>query len=290
MPATTEATKEVTVTKGPSLLATMAERYGTTPAQMNNALLGTVLKGENGQKPTQEQYIAFMIVANQYELNPFTREIHAFIKAGSLVPIVGVDGWVRLVNRQAEYDGCDFEDIFDKNGELIAVKCSMHTRTRQHPTCITEYMSECVRPTEPWKKWPRRMLRHKAYIQAARYTFGFSGIKDPDEGDRIREAIPTDAEVVEMEMTAGTPEQHSGGFEDAPKPSDFKTNGDKRDDTSMRTYIQAAAMALSDNDQGKSAELIDDWSGHQNIHEMTGDDLTTVYDIAKAKRSEQKKK
>lgn len=29
------------------------------------------------------------------------------------------------------------------------------------------------------------MLRHKATIQAARYAFGFSGIVDPDEAERI---------------------------------------------------------------------------------------------------------
>ena len=30
------------------------------------------------------------------------------------------------------------------------------------------------------------MLRHKAAIQAIRYAFGFSGIVDPDEADRMR--------------------------------------------------------------------------------------------------------
>ncbi len=30
-----------------------------------------------------------------------------------------------------------------------------------------------------------RMLRHKALIQAARYAFGFSGVMDEDEADRI---------------------------------------------------------------------------------------------------------
>ena len=30
------------------------------------------------------------------------------------------------------------------------------------------------------------MLRHKAAIQSIRYAFGFSGIVDPDEADRMR--------------------------------------------------------------------------------------------------------
>jgi hypothetical protein len=57
-----------------------------------------------------------------------------------------------------------------------------------HPVATTEYLDECKRDTEPWKKWPRRMLRNKAYIQAARMAFGHSGIYDEDEGDRIIEA------------------------------------------------------------------------------------------------------
>jgi hypothetical protein len=35
---------------------------------------------------------------------------------------------------------------------------------------------------------PKRMLRHKALIQAARIAFGFSGIYDEDEATRIKDA------------------------------------------------------------------------------------------------------
>ncbi|MGP1667495.1 MAG: hypothetical protein ACTS5I_16635, partial [Rhodanobacter sp.] len=35
---------------------------------------------------------------------------------------------------------------------------------------------------------PRRMLRHKAMIQCARLAFGFVGVYDPDEAERIQEA------------------------------------------------------------------------------------------------------
>jgi hypothetical protein len=46
-------------------------------------------------------------------------------------------------------------------------------------------MSECKRPTDPWNTHPKRMLRHKAMIQAARIAFSFAGIYDPDEGERV---------------------------------------------------------------------------------------------------------
>ena len=49
-------------------------------------------------------------------------------------------------------------------------------------------MSECYRDMGPWKTHPKRMLRHKAMIQCARLAFGFTGIYDQDEADRIAEA------------------------------------------------------------------------------------------------------
>ena len=41
---------------------------------------------------------------------------------------------------------------------------------------------------------PRRMLRHKAFMQAGRYAFGISGIMDQDEANDIKEV---DIEVVD---------------------------------------------------------------------------------------------
>jgi len=46
-------------------------------------------------------------------------------------------------------------------------------------------MAECKRNTQPWQSHPRRMLRHKAMIQCARLAFGFAGIYDQDEAERI---------------------------------------------------------------------------------------------------------
>jgi hypothetical protein len=62
----------------------------------------------------------------------------------------------------------------------------MFRKDRGRPVTVTEYLSECRRGTEPWKM-QHRMLRHKALIQAARYAFGFSGIYDEDEGEKIAE-------------------------------------------------------------------------------------------------------
>lgn len=96
---------------------------------------------------------------------------------------------MNLINSHPSCDGLEFNDQFDGEGKLVAITAVIHRKDRKHPTMVTEYMAECKRPTEPWQKWPARMLRHKAAIQCARYAFGFAGIIDPEEAERSPEVI-----------------------------------------------------------------------------------------------------
>jgi phage recombination protein Bet len=140
------------------------------------------------RETTREQFAAFLLVARQYNLNPITKEIYAFPgRAGGIVPVVGVDGWLRIINEHPQLDGIEFKDHVTDTGELYAITAKIYRKDRTHPIELTEYMNECRRPTEPWNKWPARMLRHKALIQCARYAFGFSGIVEPDELERMND-------------------------------------------------------------------------------------------------------
>ena len=139
----------------------------------------TAFKGQ----VSDAQMTALMIVANQYGLNPWTKEIYAFPdKNNGIVPVVGVDGWSRIINSHPQFDGIDFEQDAD------SCTCTIHRKDRGHPIRVTEYMVECKRPAGPWQSHPYRMLRHKALIQCARLAFGFVGIFDQDEAERIVEA------------------------------------------------------------------------------------------------------
>lgn len=167
-----------------SVLLDMATRYGMEPAAFEATVRATVTPPNT----SREEFAAFLLVAKEYSLNPLTKEIYAFPKrGGGIVPIVSIDGWVSLVNSHAACDGFEFEEIHDDKGELYACLCRIYRKDRSRPVAVTEYLSECIRPTDPWKM-KHRMLRHKAMIQAARYAFGFSGIYDEDEGQRIAEA------------------------------------------------------------------------------------------------------
>jgi phage recombination protein Bet len=174
------------VTTKPKLLETMAIRLGVEAENMLRILKNTVIKPQrSGKEATNEEVQAFLIVANKYDLNPLTREIYAFENNGAIIPIVSIDGWATLVNRNENFDGCDFETETDADGKVFAITCKIYDKRRSRPIAVTEYLSECSRKSIPWGTMPHRMLRHKAFIQAARLAFGLSGIYDEDEATDI---------------------------------------------------------------------------------------------------------
>jgi phage recombination protein Bet len=168
--------------QGRSVLIDMATRFGMEPQAFEATVRATCI-----QKASREEFAAFLLVAKEYALNPLTKEIYAFpAKGGGIVPVVSIDGWINLVNSHKACDGFEFDMEHGENGDLISCTCRMFRKDRGRPVTVTEYLSECRRGTEPWKM-QHRMLRHKALIQAARYAFGFSGIYDEDEGEKIAE-------------------------------------------------------------------------------------------------------
>jgi phage recombination protein Bet len=174
-----------------SALAVMAGRLNVEPAKLHQTLKATVFKGA-----TDEELLALVVVANEYRLNPLTKEIYAFpAKGGGIVPVVSVDGWVSMVNDHPQMDGLEFAHHRDDAGKLEAITCRIFRKDRSRPIEVTEYLSECKRGTEPWKM-ENRMLRHKALMQCARYAFGFSGVTDEEEASDtpgLRNVTPTPA-------------------------------------------------------------------------------------------------
>lgn len=174
-----------------SPLMVLGSRFNIEPTKLMEVLRGTVIKPDKNGAATNEEVAAFCVVAAQYDLNPFTREIYAFRSQKGIVAIVPIDGWTKIVNRHTnangvlDFDGCTFEEVEGENGLPVSCTCTMHVKGRKHPVTATERFSECKRDTGPWGQHPFRMLRHKAYMQAARYAFGLGGIHDEDEGRDI---------------------------------------------------------------------------------------------------------
>lgn len=172
--------------RGASLLQRVGNRYGLDPAKVYETLCKTAFAGAQNQ----EQVIALLVVADQYKLNPFTREIYAFpAKGGGVMPIVGIDGWLRIINDHPQFDGMEFRESEERttvgksNPAPEWMECIIYRKDRSHPTVAREYLAEVYRDTQPWNQTTARFLRHRCIMQCGRVAFGFGGIVDPNDAE-----------------------------------------------------------------------------------------------------------
>jgi phage recombination protein Bet len=189
--------------KRTSLVEKMAGKFSIDPTKLMATLKATAFRQTNGPEVTDEQMAALLVVADQYGLNPFTREIYAFPdKRAGIVPVVGVDGWSRIINDHPASDGFEFrqsdKEITPEHGKPCPewMEVVIHRKDRAHPIVVREYIEEVYRLpfikdgraiSGPWQTHTRRFFRHKTLIQGARLAYGFSGIYDEDEAERIIE-------------------------------------------------------------------------------------------------------
>ena len=187
-----------------TLSGKLAQRFGMEQdAELITTLKQTAFKSR--EPASDAQLTALMVIANEYGLNPFTKEIYAYPdQHKGIVPVVGVDGWIRIVNEHPQFDGIEF----DTSPE--AVTCRIYRKDRSRPTVVTEYLEECKRGTDPWRNMPRRMLRHKALMQCARVAFGFA-LYDDDEAQAAAGTVIDAATGEVIERARSTPAP-------APKP------------------------------------------------------------------------
>jgi hypothetical protein len=194
-PAGAPADKPLEKVPRKSLIASMSHKYGIEPEKMMSTLKATAFRqrGKGGGPPpdiTNEQMLALLLVSNEYNLNPWTKEIYAFPQDGGIVPVIGIDGWLRLINSQPQLDYMEIEQAEHAPGVVPEwIQCTIKRKDRSRPTIIREYYVECKRDTDPWNKMPRRMLRHKAIKECGRVAFGFAGLYDQDDADYIMNTI-----------------------------------------------------------------------------------------------------
>jgi phage recombination protein Bet len=187
-PAKSVATRKADAPK--SLIARFAGRMGVDAEKMLATLRATAFRtGKNDAAVSNEEMLALLVVADQYKLNPFLKEIYAFRDSkGGIMPIIGVDGWVKLIQRHPQFQGIEFK--YADEGEWV--EATITRGDRRVPFTVREYLTECQRDTGPWKSHPQRMLRHRAMIQCARIAFGFAGVYHDDEVEPLALATGVD--------------------------------------------------------------------------------------------------
>lgn len=167
---------ELTVQR--NALSALTEQLGMTDYE---ELYG-ILKNTIMPKASNEEMAAFALVCSSYKLNPLTREVYAFpTKTGGIMPMIGIDGWLKIAHQHEDYAGMSWTEGVEEDGDRWC-ECTVFLKsTPEHPVTIREYLSECKQNTPVWAQRPKRMLRHRATIQAIRYALGISGVSDSDD-------------------------------------------------------------------------------------------------------------
>lgn len=105
---------------GAKLMGQLAARFGVEPGKLAKALKQTCFRQTDGEI-SSEELLALAVVANEYGLNPFLKEIYAFRnKNGAIMPLVSIDGWLKIMHRQPTFRG--FETTFGPDGSMVMGK------------------------------------------------------------------------------------------------------------------------------------------------------------------------
>ena len=213
------------VTTKPSALKMLAARMSVEPEKLYDSLRATVF-----QKATNEELLALTVVANEYDLNPFLKEIYAFpAKGGGITPIVSVDGWNKMLLRQPSFDGIEFSITEKEDGSgPYSCTATIYVKGRSRPSVTTKYLDECFRNTDNWKNMPRRMLRNRTLCQGSRMAFGFSGIYHEDEAIDIIATVSSD-------MPGASPAAPAKALPTTPPPT--KVEGEKTAQQELESFV-----------------------------------------------------
>jgi phage recombination protein Bet len=176
------------------ILDQMADQYNLDPKVFEATVARTCMPTQH----SREEFVACLLIAHKYSLDPFTREIFFMRGKDQIIrPIVSVDGWIAIINRHPQFDGMEVAYEKDDKGRPVAATCTIYRKDRARPTIVTEFLDECRRDSPAWKQTPSRMLRHRVIIQCGRVAFGLAGIMEEDEFQRWQEAPP----VVKQSLT-----------------------------------------------------------------------------------------
>ena len=239
-----------------SLVERMAGKYNVESAKLLTTLKNTAFRQRDGEV-TNEQMMALLIVADQHGLNPFTKEIYAFAdRNAGVVPVVGVDGWIRMANRHASCDGWEFHEAADMVVPQGGKRCPewmeviVRRKDRDHAVVVREYLDEVYQAPRkypgPWQTHTKRMLRHKTLIQGFRMAFGFAGIYDEDEAERVLAGATLEGQYQEEQDPGAALAQALTGPQEDAAPVEDEAEGEVKVEEPSTQWVAEEAMRLID--------------------------------------------
>ena len=90
-----------------SPIAAMASRLSIDETEMQGIVMNTLMKakGNGNSQVSNEEFVTFLAIANEYCLNPLSKEIYAFANRGAIQPIVSIDETNVIVGGDADHLG-----------------------------------------------------------------------------------------------------------------------------------------------------------------------------------------
>jgi len=159
-----------------SLTATAAAVLGVAPEKLCG-LLRNVWQTSKGSPPLtdQEMFQGISMIA-RYELDPIAREVYVTRTSKGLVTIIGLDGWIKILDRTDHYNGFTVEIHEDDKGVVQWVETAIHSTKREHPAVYRAYAAEYRKVAGVVaNSLPVHMLRIFSLRHAARLFVPLSG-------------------------------------------------------------------------------------------------------------------
>ena len=152
---------------------------------------------------TKEEVAVVMHVMNKYDLDPLTKQLHAFESKGKIQLVVGYDGWVALANRQSNFAGVTYEcsedtvDVPAGKGVITVplwIEGICNTTDRKPVTVRANFWEWFIPNHNVWSKYPYRRLQQKAYAMAVRECFGI-GLADTADQEQLERMDDTAGQI-----------------------------------------------------------------------------------------------
>ena len=123
----------------------------------------------------QKELALFCLVhlLEKYALDPFLGDVQLWQEQEIVHIGISMSGLMRLLHRQPQFYGISFTESNELiNGIPTWTECAIVRRDLAHAIVAREYFIEVKQEATVWQEMPRRMLKHRATQQAARYAFG----------------------------------------------------------------------------------------------------------------------
>jgi hypothetical protein len=168
---------------------------GVAPSKVCSLLRNIWRTSKDQPDLTDNEMFQGMSLVARYGLDPITREIYVTKdKHGRLITIIGIDGWVKILNRTEGYDGFEQELEFNEKGQLEWAETRIYSKKHSKPTVYRAFWQEYAGISGfVAKSMPSHMLRLFSLRHAARLFTPIGGnVMTEEEANHMFVTEPAD--------------------------------------------------------------------------------------------------